>query len=87
MPIADTNIQLPKDIETTLQNFRIRGVRGMKTKALDRYLWCRIMEEAKTHTGLFLLLLLLFILTANGFLVTQRSNETQYTNLHTAQNE
>jgi hypothetical protein len=41
-----------KRLDSVEKDLRLLGIRGWKTNALDRNLWRRIMEEAKTHTGL-----------------------------------
>jgi hypothetical protein len=39
-------------LDSVEKDLRLLGIRGWKTKALDRNLWRRIMEDAKTHSGL-----------------------------------
>jgi hypothetical protein len=39
-------------LDSVEKDLRILGLRGWKTKALNRNLWRRTMEKAKTHTGL-----------------------------------
>jgi hypothetical protein len=41
------NLRWKDSIEKYL---RILGIRGWKTKVLDRSLWRRLMEEANAHT-------------------------------------